>query len=154
MTRPGSAQAGDRGPTILRWIHEHAPNSTQLMGFLTLLISSAILLILTGLTVTAAVTGLVFFAPIILISSPVWVPAAAVLFIGVTGFLSACGVGVAVLSGATWMYRYFSGRQPVGSGRVDYARSRMAHTAREVKDYAREHGIYFPSRVKDAAPGA
>jgi len=50
--------------------------------------------------------------------------------------------------------RYFSGRHPVGSGRVDYARSRIAETAREVKDYAREHGIYFPGRTKDAAPGA
>lgn len=106
QTRPGSAQSADRAPTLIRWIHEHAPNSTQMLGFLTLLISGAILLLLTGLTVTAAVTGLVFFAPIILIFSPVWVPAAVVLFIGVTGFLSACGVGVAVLAGATWMYRY------------------------------------------------
>ncbi|ONK55138.1 uncharacterized protein A4U43_UnF7130 [Asparagus officinalis] len=49
---------------------------------------------------------------------------------------------------------YFMGRHPVGSGRVDYARSRIADTAREVKDYARERGIYFPGRIKDAAPGA
>ncbi|KAM1154692.1 hypothetical protein PS2_036745 [Malus domestica] len=40
-----------------------APNSAQLVGFLTLLVSDAILLLLSGLTVTATVLGVIFFIP-------------------------------------------------------------------------------------------
>lgn len=54
-----------------------------------------------------------------------------------------------------WLYKYFRGLHPVGSDRVDYARSRIADTASHVKDYAWEYGGgYFKGKVKDAAPGA
>ncbi|KAJ1689919.1 hypothetical protein LUZ63_014074 [Rhynchospora breviuscula] len=144
----------DRFQALSRRLQDHAPNSTQIVGFLTLLVSGAILLLLTGVTITGIVMGLIFLAPILLLTSPIWVPIAFVLFVLVAGFLSTCGVGVAVLAGATWMYKYFSGRHPVGSDRVDYARSRIADTASHVKDYAKEYSGYLQSRVKDAAPGA
>lgn len=146
--RPASGQA------LLRRLQDRAPTSTQVVGFLTLVISGGILLLLTGLTLTGTVAGLVFFGPIILLTSPIWFPAAAVVFIAIAGFLSFCGFGVVVVAGATWLYRYFCGRHPVGSDRVDYARSRIADTASHMKDYAREYGGYLHSRVKDAAPGA
>nr|CAD1834215.1 unnamed protein product [Ananas comosus var. bracteatus] len=122
-------------------------------GFLTLVVSGAILLALTGLTLTGSVMGLVFFGPVILLSSPIWVPVAAALFVLAAGSLCACGAAVALVAGATWTYRYFTGRHPVGSGRVDYARSRIADTASHVKDYARDYGGYLQNRTKDA-PGA
>ncbi|XP_078153339.1 oleosin family protein [Carex rostrata] len=145
---------GDRFQDLSRRFHDHAPNSTQVVGFLTLVISGAILLLLTGVTITGTVMGLIFLAPILLLTSPIWVPVVFVLFVLVAGFLSTCGVAVAALAGTTWMYKYFTGRHPVGSDRVDYARSRIADTASHVKDYAREYGGYIQSRVKDAAPGA
>lgn len=144
----------DRFQTLSRRLQDHAPNSTQVVGFLTLVVSGAILLLLTGVTITGAVMGLIFLAPILLLTSPIWVPVGFVLFVLVAGFLSTCGVGVAALAGATWMYKYFTGRHPVGSDRVDYARSRIADTASHVKDYAKGYGGYLQSRVKDAAPGA
>ncbi|XP_072994944.1 oleosin-like [Typha latifolia] len=150
-TRSGRASAGS---SLLRRLQEHAPNSTQVVGFLTLVISGAILLLLTGLTITGTVMALIFLGPILLLTSPIWVPVGTVAFVAVAGFLSMCGFGVAMLAGATWMYKYFTGRHPVGSDRVDYARSRIADTASHVKDYAREYGGYLQSRVKDAAPGA
>ncbi|KAK9288470.1 hypothetical protein L1049_016927 [Liquidambar formosana] len=142
------------GSSFLHKLHDHAPNSTQLIGFLTLVISGAILLFLIGLTFTATVLGLIFFTPLILISSPLWVPVGTVLFIAIAGFLSICGFGAAVVAGLSWIYRYFKGFNPPGSDRVDYARSRIADTASHVKDYAREYGGYLQSKVKDAAPGA
>ncbi|KAJ4713330.1 Oleosin [Melia azedarach] len=140
--------------SFLRKLQAHAPNSTQLIGFLTLFISGSILLFLTGLTVTATILGLIFFAPLLILSSPIWVPIGVILFIVVAGFLSFCGFGVAVLAGLSWIYRYFRGMHPPGSERVDYARSRIYDTASHVKDYAREYGGYLQSKVKDAAPGA
>ncbi|KAF8389808.1 hypothetical protein HHK36_024327 [Tetracentron sinense] len=106
------------------------------------------------LTLTATVLSLIFFTPLIILSSPIWVPAGTVLFIAIAGFLSMSGFGVAVLAGMSWMYKYFRGWHPPGSDRVDYARTRIADTASHVKDYAREYGGYLHSKVKDAAPGA
>ncbi|RZC82120.1 hypothetical protein C5167_044906 [Papaver somniferum] len=159
-TRPGGGTTmvtpggGGGGGTILKRIQEHAPNSTQVVGLLTLVISGGILLFLTGLTLTATVMGLIFFTPLIILSSPIWVPAGTVLFIAIAGFLSMTGFGVSLLAVCSWMYKYFRGRHPPGSDRVDYARSRIADTASHMKDYAREYGGYLQSKVKDAAPGA
>lgn len=155
--QPGAGPRAQRpasGHALLRQLHHRAPNSTQVVGLLTLVISGAIILLLTGVTLTGTVACLVFFGPIILLVSPIWFPVAAVIFMAIAGFLSVCGFGVAAAAGATWLYRYFSGRHPVGSDRVDYARSRIADTASQMKDYAREYGGYLQSRVKDAAPGA
>ncbi|KAG9138075.1 hypothetical protein Leryth_001314 [Lithospermum erythrorhizon] len=86
--------------------------------------------------------------------SPIWLPIGTILFVVVAGLLSVCGFGVTSAAVLSWLYRYFRGLHPVGSDRVDYARSRIADTATHVKDYAREYGGYLHSRVKDAAPGA
>lgn len=151
QSRPSNPTAGS---TFLRKLNEHAPNSTQLIGIMTFIVSGSILLLLTGITVAATVLGLIFFAPLILISSPIWVPIGTFLFLITAGFLTMCGFGVAVVAGLSWTYRYFRGLNPPGSGRVDYARSRIYDTASHVKDYAREYGGYLQGKAKDAAPGA
>ncbi|KAE8724986.1 phosphoribosylaminoimidazole carboxylase [Hibiscus syriacus] len=141
--------------TFLQKIQSHSPSTTHLLGFLILFfVSASILLILTGITLIASVFGFIFFMPLIIVSSPVWFPICALLFLAAAGFLSACGFGVAVVAGSTWMYRYFRGMHPPGSDRVDSARSRIYDTASHVKDYAIEYGGYLQSKVKDAAPGA
>ncbi|CAN0891417.1 unnamed protein product [Linum grandiflorum] len=138
-------------------IQRHAPGntaSTQLIGLLTLLITASILLLLTGATVAVFVLSLIFLAPILLVFSPIWVPVATLLFVLVTGFLTFAGFVVAMVGGLSWGYRYYRGMNPVGSDRFDYARERISDTAGAVKEYAREYGGYFQSKVKDAAPGA
>lgn len=139
---------------LLRQIRQHAPNSSQLVGLLTLVVSGGILLAFACITFTVAALAFVFLGPILLLTSPVWVPVAALVFGATVVALSACSFGMAAVAGATWVYRYAMGRHPVGSDRVDYARSRIADTASHVKDYAREYGGYLKGRVKDAAPGA
>ncbi|KAL8216077.1 hypothetical protein R6Q57_022914 [Mikania cordata] len=150
---PRSTTANYRPPFIHR-LRQHSLNSTQLMGIMTLLISGAILLLLTGVTITVSVTGLIFFAPIIILTSPIWLPIGTLFFVVIAGFLSVCGSGLTAVAAVYWLYKYFKGLHPVGSDRVDYARSRIADTASHMKDYAREYGGYFQSKVKDAAPGA
>ncbi|WOK98020.1 oleosin 1-like [Canna indica] len=137
--------------SLLWRLQDNAPNSTQLISFI---ISGSILLFLSGLTLIGTVMAIVFLGPIVLLTSPIWVPAAFLIFVTAVAIVSACGFGVAVVAGSSWLYRYFMGRHPVGADRVDYARSRIADTASHVKDYAREYGGYLTNRVKDAAPGA
>ncbi|KAL1541271.1 oleosin G-like [Salvia divinorum] len=140
--------------SILQKLRDHAPNSAQLVGLATLLISGGILLLLSGLTLTATVLVLIFFAPLIIISSPIWVPVGFLIFVTISGLLSFLGFGVAVMAAVSWIYRYFRGLHPPGSDRFNYARTRLADTAGHVKDYAREYGGYLQSKVKDAAPSA
>ncbi|XP_042489152.1 oleosin G-like [Macadamia integrifolia] len=150
----GGPTTGSDGCTFLRKLRNHAPNSTQVMGLLTLVISGGMLLFLIGLILTAMVMGLMFFNPLIMLTSPIWVPAGFVLLIFVGGSLSICGSGVAIVAGLSWSCMYLRGRHPPGSDRLDYARRRLADTAYHVKDYAKEYGGYLHSRNKDAAPGA
>ncbi|XP_068642100.1 oleosin G-like [Aristolochia californica] len=145
---------GSTQPTLLRRFHEHTPNSAQVVGFLTLIISGGILLLLTGLTLTATALALIFFTPLIILSSPIWIPVGIVLFFATAGFFTACAFGLTALAGASWMYKYVKGRHSPGSDGIEYARSRIADTAGHMKDYAKEYGGYWQSRVKHAAPGA
>ncbi|KAL8504649.1 hypothetical protein ACS0TY_015998 [Phlomoides rotata] len=140
--------------SILQKLRDHSPDTTHLVGVATLVISGGILILLSGLTLTVAVLGLIFSAPLILLSSPIWIPVGFLVFVAVAGFLSFLGFGVAVVSAVSWIYRYFRGLHPPGSDRFDYARTRFADTAGHVKEYAREYGGYLQSKAKDAAPSA
>ncbi|KAM6602389.1 hypothetical protein CsatA_021998 [Cannabis sativa] len=140
--------------SLLRKLQIHAPNSTQLLGILTLIVSGSIFLFLTGATVTVTILALILFSPLIILTIPIWVPIGCFLIAITAAFLSFCGFGVAAVAVAAWVYKYFRGLHPPGSDRVDYARSRIYDTASHVKDYAREYGGYLQSKAKDAAPGA
>lgn len=148
----GSTTTNSNGliTTLLHQLRSHSPSSTQLFGFLALLISSGILLFLLGVTFTVGVLGFIVFLPLIIISSPIWIPA----LVLVGGFLTVSGFLLGTVAVLSWTYRYFQGMHPVGSNQMDYARSRIYDTASHVKDYAREYGGYFHGRAKDAAPGA
>nr|XP_043638569.1 oleosin G [Erigeron canadensis] len=139
---------------FLQRLRHRSLHSTQLMGIMALLISGSILLLLTGVTITVTALTFVFFSPLIILTSPIWVPFGALMFVVIAGVLSVFGTGLATAATVYWLYKYFKGLHPVGSDRVDYARSRLADTASHVKDYAREYGGYFQSKVKDVAPGA
>ncbi|CAL5183337.1 unnamed protein product [Lathyrus oleraceus] len=153
--RPATATSSSSA-VFLRKLQDNlqASNSTQLAGILTLLATGSIFLLLTGLTVSGTVFALIFFSPLIIVSSPIWVPAGTFFFLLLAGFLSICGFGVIAVAVSHWSYRYFRGLHPPGSDRVDYARSRIYDTATHVKDCAIEYGGYLQSKVKDAAPGA
>nr|XP_009787078.1 PREDICTED: oleosin 14.9 kDa-like [Nicotiana sylvestris] len=64
---------------------------------------------------------LIFFTPLILVSSPIWFPIGTLLFIAVSGFLSVFGFGASTFAAISWAYRYFK-------------RSRIADTASHMKD--------------------
>ncbi|GAU47281.1 hypothetical protein TSUD_94700 [Trifolium subterraneum] len=128
-------------------------SSTQLAaGISTFLITGSIFLLLTGFSIASTLISLIFFSPLIILSSPIWVPVGTFFFLLAAGFLSVCGFGVVSVAASSWLYRYFRGLHPPGSNQVDYARSRIYDTATHVKDYAREYVGYLQS--KDAAPGA
>ncbi|KAI3521890.1 hypothetical protein L1887_11365 [Cichorium endivia] len=104
--RPRAAITGDGGAYFLRPHGHHLSESTHFRGIMALLISSGILLFLSGITVTTTIIGLICFAPIIIITSPIWLPISILLFFVVAGVLSLCGLGLAAAAAVSWWSRY------------------------------------------------
>ncbi|KAK4773376.1 hypothetical protein SAY87_028395 [Trapa incisa] len=149
-------QTPPRPGTTTVTLHHLLPRQIfmRIPGLLTLAVSGGIFLLLTGVTVAVILVGLIVFSPIILITSPIWVPAAAILFAPVFGLLSFCCLGLAVLAGLAWLYRYLKGSHPPGSYQAELSRRRIYDTARHVKEYASSYGGYLRNKLKDVAPGA
>ncbi|KAK7411258.1 hypothetical protein VNO78_02691 [Psophocarpus tetragonolobus] len=114
-------------PPLLRKVRHHASNSGQLFGLLTLLLTGSILLLLTGLTLVGLLLGLVLFAPLIIVTSPIWIPLAALAFLVTAAFLSTCGFALVVVALFTWLYRYLKRPlgQPAGPNRFKHALNRL-----------------------------
>ncbi|RLN42337.1 oleosin 16 kDa-like [Panicum miliaceum] len=64
------------------------------------------MLLLSGLALTATVLALIVATPLLVIFSPVLVPAAITVALLTVGFVSSGGFGTAAVGVLAWMYRY------------------------------------------------
>lgn len=111
------------------------------------------LMVLSGLTLAATVIGLVLATPLLLIFSPVLVPAAITLFLIFAGFLASGGFGATASFIFYWMYRYATGKHPIGADQLDRAREKIANAAREMKDKAENLGHQTQQQIKGNVDG-
>lgn len=96
------------------------------------------LLILSGLTLSGTVVALTIATPLLVIFSPVLVPAALTMLLIIAGFLASGGFGVAALSVVSWIYRRYIGRrEPAGAEQLHTASGK----GREMKDKAVQHRV-------------
>ncbi|KAH7288016.1 hypothetical protein KP509_31G007500 [Ceratopteris richardii] len=140
--------------SIFERARKKSPASSQVIGFLALLVTGGVSLFLGGLTLTGIVITLVLLTPVFLFFSPILVPAGIVLALCVAGVLTAAGVGVATLSALSWLYRYFKGRHPAGAEHADRARQRAMETVEQTKQKAKDVAGQAQSRAHAATPGA
>uniref|UniRef100_A0A7N0RCU5 Oleosin n=1 Tax=Kalanchoe fedtschenkoi TaxID=63787 RepID=A0A7N0RCU5_KALFE len=132
-------------------LYDSAPGSRQTVKFLTAATTGASLLVLSGLVLTATIIGLVVATPLLVIFSPVLVPAAVVLFLTFVGFVSSGGFGLAAVAALGWIYNYVAGKHPPGADKLDYARAVIADKTRGVAERARDYGHAVQHKVQDAA---
>ncbi|CAL9091036.1 unnamed protein product [Musa textilis] len=92
------------------------------------------LLVLSGLTLAWTVIALAVATPLLMIFSPVLVPAAIVLLLLATGFLASGGLGVAALVVLWWMYKDLTGKQPPGVELLEQVRQRLVSKARDIRE--------------------
>uniref|UniRef100_A0A0E0JLP8 Oleosin n=1 Tax=Oryza punctata TaxID=4537 RepID=A0A0E0JLP8_ORYPU len=139
---------------LRRRIQHHAYDSARLVGFLALAVTLAAVLVLAGVTLTVAFVADIVLSPLLLLTSPLWVPMATAVFVSGAASIIAWCLAVGAVAAGTWAYQYFTGRhRPVSAHRVDYDVD--AGTANGwMGYYAREYGARPRVRVKDAAPGA
>ncbi|KAL8149319.1 oleosin L-like [Apium graveolens] len=114
------------------------PKAHKVVKAATAVTAGGSLLLLSGLTLAGTVMGLAIATPLVVIFSPVLVPAAIFVFLIISGFLASGGFGVAAVSVLSWIYKYLKGGQPAGADTFEQARMKLAARARELKEKA-EH---------------
>ncbi|CAA2982522.1 oleosin 1-like [Olea europaea var. sylvestris] len=114
--------------------------SHQIVKAVTAATAGGSLLVLSGLTLAGTVIALALATPLLVIFSPVLVPAAITIFLVCSGFLASGGFGVAAVSVLSWIYRYVTGKHPPGAEQLDQAQTKLSIKAREMKDKAEHFG--------------
>ncbi|KAI3926416.1 hypothetical protein MKX01_032604 [Papaver californicum] len=117
---------------------QQQPRSYQLVKAATAVTAGGSFLILSGLTLAGTVIGLTVATPVLVIFSPVIVPAAITIFMILAGFVTSGGFGVAAAWVASWMYRYVTGKHPPGADQLDSARQKLASKARDMKEFGQQ----------------
>ncbi|KAF2315840.1 hypothetical protein P3X46_023630 [Hevea brasiliensis] len=116
------------------------PRSHQVVKAATAATAGGSLLLLSGLILVGTVIALTVATPLLVICSPVLVPAVIAVGLIITGFLTSGGFGVAAISILSWIYRYVTGKKPPGAESLDQARMKLTGKAREIKDRAEQFG--------------
>lgn len=150
----GTSYGGPYGTSYDTNINVNNPPSRQTVKFITAATIGISLLLLSGLTLTGTVIGLIIATPLLVIFSPILVPAAFVLFVVACGFLFSGGCGVAAIASLSWIYNYVSGNHPAGADTLDYAKGYLADKAKDVKERAKDYGSYAQGRIQDATQGS
>ncbi|KAK4431699.1 Oleosin [Sesamum alatum] len=114
------------------------PRAQRVVKAATAVTAGGSLLVLSGLTLAGTVIALTIATPLLVIFSPVLVPAVITIFLLGTGFLASGGFGVAALSVLSWIYRYLTGKHPPGADQLESAKTKLASKAREMKDRAEQ----------------
>ncbi|XP_057470015.1 oleosin Cor a 13-like [Actinidia eriantha] len=114
--------------------------SHQVVKAATAVTAGGSLLVLSGLTLAGTVIALTLATPLLVIFSPVLVPATITVCLLIAGFLASGGFGVAAVTVLSWIYRYVTGKHPPGADQLDQARQKLASKAREMKDRAEQFG--------------
>ncbi|KAJ0030880.1 hypothetical protein Pint_12895 [Pistacia integerrima] len=133
--------------------YDRAPTSYLTVNFLTAAAIGASLLFLAGLTITGTVIALILATPLLVLFSPILVPAGMVTFLAAAGFLFSGGCGVTAITLLSWVYGYVTGKHPPGADQLDYARMKIADKAREMKERAKEYGQYVQHKAQEANQG-
>ncbi|CAI9295794.1 unnamed protein product [Lactuca saligna] len=126
-------------------MHQHqqqynntSPRAHQAVKAATAATAGGSLLVLSGLTLAGTVIALTIATPLLVIFSPVLVPAAITVFLLATGFLTSGGFGVAAVTVLSWIYKYATGGHPPGADSLDQARDKLGYKAREMKGRAEQ----------------
>ncbi|KAL3818990.1 hypothetical protein ACJIZ3_004895 [Penstemon smallii] len=141
LTPSHSINMSDQPKPMSQKLQESTPTRSQAVILLTATTIGGFLLGLAGMTLTGTLIALIIATPVLLLVSPIVVPAAVVLASVTTGFLSSGGFLVAALAVVAWLYKYVARKHLFGASRLDYAKMKIASKARDVKERAaREHG--------------
>lgn len=140
--RPGDAMKG-----MFSENNQEGSSTSKVLAVVTLLPIGGFLLIFAGLTFVGTLIGLAVSTPLLVIFSPVLVPAAIVIGLAVAGFLTSGAFGITGLSSLSWIDNYL--RQTRVPEHMDYAKRRVQDTAGYYGQRAREMGHNVKEKAQE-----
>ncbi|GMY14913.1 oleosin 16.4 kDa-like [Fagus crenata] len=128
------------------------PSTSKILAVVTLIPIGAFLLFLAGVSFVGTLIGLAVSTPLLVIFSPVLVPAALVIGLAVTGFLTSGAFGITGLSSLSWIINYLrqATRMPE---HMEYAKRGVQDTAGHYGQKAREMGQNVTNKAQEVGRG-
>ncbi|KAK4782657.1 hypothetical protein SAY86_007031 [Trapa natans] len=133
-----------------RMLSDRGDGGTSASKVLTVMASLPVggtLLALAGFTLFVTVVGLAIATPLFIIFSPILLPAALVVGIAVTGFLTSGAFGLTALSTLSWVIRYTRQTRLSISEPMDYTKRRMLDVAGYLGQKTKAAGRQIQSRA-------
>ncbi|XP_010442776.1 PREDICTED: oleosin 14.9 kDa-like [Camelina sativa] len=115
------------------------PKGRQMVKAATAVTAGGSLLVLSGLTLAGTVIALTVATPLLVIFSPVLVPAVITVTLIITGFLASGGFGIAAITAFSWLYRHMTGS---GSDKIENARMKVGSRAQDTKFGQHNIGVH------------
>lgn len=141
------------GEQVKGMIHDKGPTASQALTVATLFPLGGLLLVLSGLALAGTVVGLAVATPVFLLFSPVLVPAALLIGMAVTGFLTSGALGLGGLSSLSFLANTARQAFQRTPDYVEEARRRMAEAAAQTGHKTAQAGHAIQSRAQEAAAG-
>ncbi|PIA30885.1 hypothetical protein AQUCO_05300012v1 [Aquilegia coerulea] len=117
---------------------QQRPLTHQVVRAATAVTAGGSFLLLSGLLLVVTVVALACATPILVLFSPVLVPASLAVVLLITGFVTSGGFGVAAVALLKWMYDYVVGKHPTGADQIDEARHKLASKAKDIKEFGQQ----------------
>ncbi|KAL6894440.1 hypothetical protein ACP4OV_008538 [Aristida adscensionis] len=149
----GAGGGRPMGEQVKGMIQDKSPSASQALTVATLFPLGGLLLLLSGLTLAGSVVGLAVATPLFLLFSPVLVPAALLIGMAVTGFLTSGALGLGGLSSLTCLAntaRQVFQRTP---DYVEEARLRVADAAAHAGHKTVQAGHAIQNKAQEAGAG-
>ncbi|KAL6847672.1 hypothetical protein ACP4OV_022460 [Aristida adscensionis] len=138
----GAGGGGAIGENYMRGLHgsdddyHHQQSAAAAVGKAVAAGAAALgLLVLSALALTGTVLALIVATPLLVLFSPVLVPAGITVALLTAGFVSSGGFGAAAVAVLAWMYRYLQHQQH-HDGDSSSAASSLNNKAHDAKDWA------------------
>lgn len=126
------------------------PSASKVLAVMAMLPLGGTLLALAGFTLTGTIIGLCVTTPLFIIFSPVIVPAAIVLALAVTGFLTSGAFGLTGLSSLSWVLNILQQKTGSVPELADLAKKRVAGMTDFVGQKTKEVGQEIQSKAHEA----
>ncbi|XP_021891909.1 oleosin 18.2 kDa-like [Carica papaya] len=147
MAEPRQVQRPREEQGIKGLLPEKRPSTSQVLAVVTLLPVGGTLLLLAGITLTGTLIGLAVATPLFIIFSPVLVPAAIVIGLAITGFLTSGAFGITALSSLSWIVNYV--RRMRDPQWMEQAKRRAQEATRQAGQKTKEMGQTVESKAQE-----
>ncbi|GJM96293.1 hypothetical protein PR202_ga13115 [Eleusine coracana subsp. coracana] len=141
------------GEQVKGMLQDKSPSASQALTVATLFPLGGLLMVLSGLALAGSVVGLALATPLFLLFSPVLVPAALLIGLAVTGFLTSGALGLGGLSSLTVLANTARQAFQRTPDYVEEARRRMAEAAAQAGHKTQQAGHTIQSKAQEAGAG-